>query len=242
MRRNLAKQTNEQRLLRPRLEVKEEEGFDRSDVKKALLESLYEQRKEERRKELEGELRRCGNRIRNRLTQKDQKRNKRNVHRCDYGSKKYKENSKLAERKERGKSEERILKSKNLLRGKEKVNIQETEIKEKGRVRSLEVRNNDTAVVKNREKAKIPEVRIIEQKEKTSEVIPEKANTIIEKVEHKNVKKDLDIETLPSTSDFVRFMSLDYSDDPEDIPRELRHFRALPLVPVPELPWSISNK
>lgn len=65
--------------------------------------------------------------------------------------------------------------------------------------------------MKNREKAKIPEV-ISEHREKTSEIVPNEPDAIIAKVEHKNVIKDLDIETLPSTRDFIRFMSLDYSD------------------------------
>ncbi|EJW71938.1 hypothetical protein WUBG_17155, partial [Wuchereria bancrofti] len=56
------------------------EGFDRSDVKKALLESLYEQRKEERRKELAKELKRRENYSRNKLIEKDQKRSKSNEH------------------------------------------------------------------------------------------------------------------------------------------------------------------
>ncbi|VDM23970.1 unnamed protein product [Toxocara canis] len=51
----------EKRTLRPRLQYKEEvppvhtEGFAESEVKKALLESIYEQRKQDRRKELEKE-------------------------------------------------------------------------------------------------------------------------------------------------------------------------------------------
>ncbi|CAG9538977.1 unnamed protein product [Cercopithifilaria johnstoni] len=176
MRRNFTRRFNERRLLRPRLEVKEEEGFDRSDVKKALLESLHEQRKEERRKELEKELKQRGN--------------------------------------------------------------HETEIKEKGKAKSSEVKNKSAVAVKSKEKAKVVQEVVSEQGEKTSEIILHgtDVNGRIEKVGHKNVRKDLDIETLPSTRDFIRFMSLDYSDDLEGIPKELRHFRTLPLVPVPELP------
>ncbi|KAM3720915.1 DNA-directed RNA polymerase subunit beta [Dirofilaria immitis] len=235
MRRSAAKQSNERRLLRPRLEVKEEEGFDRSDVKKALLESLYEQRKEERRKELEKELKRRGNHVTYRLTQKDQKR-KGDEYRYNNIDKKQKESSGLKGRKEKARIEHYATRSKNLLKGKEKIGIQKFGIKEKRKAESLEVRSKDIALVKSREKTKIPEV-IIDQREEIDEIIPETTNTIIEKIEHKNVKKGLDIETLPSTRDFVRFLSLDYSDDPEAIPKELRHFRALPLVPVPKLPW-----
>ncbi|VDK44489.1 unnamed protein product [Anisakis simplex] len=47
----------EKRALRPRLEYKEEEGFAESEVKKALLESIYEQSKQNRRRELEKEKR-----------------------------------------------------------------------------------------------------------------------------------------------------------------------------------------
>lgn len=230
MKRNLAKRSNEQRLLRPRLEVKEEEGFDRSDVKKALLESLYEQRKEERRKELAKELKRRENYSRNRLTEKDQKRSKSNEHRNNSEDKKQNENSKLKRKKEKRGVEQHTSKDKNLLKGKEKVKIQE----------NLVIKNKDAVVVlKSKEKIKVSKERIADQEEKLNEVIPEEAKTVVEKVVHKKV---FDIEALPSTTDFVRFMSLDYSDDLEGIPKELQHFRTLPLVPVPELPWSISSK
>uniref|UniRef100_A0AAF5PG04 GPI ethanolamine phosphate transferase 3 n=1 Tax=Wuchereria bancrofti TaxID=6293 RepID=A0AAF5PG04_WUCBA len=233
MKRSLAKRSNEQRLLRPRLEVKEEEGFDRSDVKKALLESLYEQRKEERRKELAKELKRRENYSRNRLIEKDQKRSKNNEHNiCGSGGKKQSENSKLKRKKEKRGVEQHTSKDKNLLKGKEKVKIQE----------NLVVKNKDAVVVvKSKEKIKVSEVRITDQEEKRDEIISEEAKIVIEKVEHKKVKKDFDIEALPSTRDFVRFMSLDYSDDLEGIPKELQHFRTLPLVPVPELPCSCSD-
>ncbi|MFH4980000.1 hypothetical protein AB6A40_006709 [Gnathostoma spinigerum] len=48
-----AKQSNTIRNLRPRLEYKVEEGFAGSDVKKALLESIYEKHKQDHKKELE---------------------------------------------------------------------------------------------------------------------------------------------------------------------------------------------
>uniref|UniRef100_A0A8R1TM52 GPI ethanolamine phosphate transferase 3 n=1 Tax=Onchocerca volvulus TaxID=6282 RepID=A0A8R1TM52_ONCVO len=223
MKRSIAQRSNEQRLLRPRLEVKEEEGFDRSDVKKALLESLYELRREERRKELKKELERSKNYIVNNFTQKDQRKNNGEKNRCSNRDRKENDGFELKKRKEKIRIEEHTAKSKNLSERKEKVEIQKPEIKEKGTAKSLKVENKDAALVKSKEKTKSAEV-VGEKREETSKIIPEETNTIIEKVEHKSLKNGLDIETLPSTRDFVRFMSLDYSDDPEDIPKELRHF------------------
>lgn len=160
---------------------------------------------------MENELKRRGNHVRNRFTQKDRKK-KGNDDKYNNRGKKQKESSKLKGREEKGRVEECSSKNKNLLKGKEEIKIQEIEIKEKKKAKSLEVKIKDTAIVKNKEKTKVPEVKVSEQKEKTNEISPEEANTIIEKVEYKNAKKHLDIEALPSTRDFVRFMSLDYSD------------------------------
>ncbi|VDO55150.1 unnamed protein product [Brugia timori] len=166
-----------------------------------MLESLYEQRKEERRKELAKELKRRENYSRNRLTEKDQKRSKSNEHRNNSEDKKQNENSKLKRKKEKRGVEQHTSKDKNLLKGKEKVKIQE----------NLVIKNKDAVVVlKSKEKIKVSKERIADQEEKLNEVIPEEAKTVVEKVVHKKV---FDIEALPSTTDFVRFMSLDYSDD-----------------------------
>ncbi|VDK87918.1 unnamed protein product, partial [Litomosoides sigmodontis] len=94
-----------------------------------------------------------------------------------------------------------------------------------------EVKSRGASVAKSKEKAKIPEV-ISERREKSSGIFGDETDTIIDKVEYNNFKKELDFETLPSTNDFNRFMSLDYLSDPEDISKELRHFRTLPLIPA----------
>uniref|UniRef100_A0A915PZ78 Uncharacterized protein n=1 Tax=Setaria digitata TaxID=48799 RepID=A0A915PZ78_9BILA len=203
MKRNTTKRSNERRLLRPRLEVKEEEGFDRSDVKKALLESLYEQRKEERRKELEKELKRRENCFKDTFNHKDRKKGK-------YDYRYFSRNKEQEDSDLKGKEEvvERISRRKNQLRREEKIRSQETEIKEKGKVKSL-VKSKEI-LVKGKEKAKISEV-ISEQREKTNGIISEEKTATV-KVKHNDTKKNLDVETLPSTSDFVRFMSLNYSN------------------------------
>lgn len=153
-------------------------------------------------------MKRRGSHLNNNSLQKDRKKTKTNKHRCGNKGERQKESLELKGRK---REEERSSRGKNLLLEREKIEIQDTKIKDKGKSKCLEVKNRGTTVAKSKEKAKITEV-VGEQREKRGGIFRDEANTVIQKVEYKNFKKEMDIETLPSTSDFIRFMSLDYSN------------------------------
>lgn len=166
-----------------------QEGFDKSDVKKALLESLYEQRKEQRRKELDKELKRAGG-AKKKLTEKgDDKREEEVENTQRNGGRGIAKNSEVKS-KDKGKIRISKSSSKELLKSKERIRNPETEVRDKGKFGDLEV--------------------VCSQKEKRKE-IPEETKAIVERG-RMEAEGGIAIESLPSTRDFIRFISLDYSE------------------------------
>lgn len=235
MKRNTLKQSpsDKRRILRPRLEVKEEEGFDKSDVKKALLESLYEQHKEERRKNLEADVKR-GKVNKREFVEGDEEGFEGTVHASSQWEE---EQVKFFKVKYKDKVKVRDLAAKTREVSREKVANREVKYGE-------EVRDypsvNDKEATQDRDKTKHLEM-VDCQKEKGKEH-PVKTKVNTEKLKSKEVWRNLDIDSLPSTADFIRFVSLDYSRDPDDLPRELQQFHTLPLAAISQPSCSISNK
>uniref|UniRef100_A0A914R734 Uncharacterized protein n=1 Tax=Parascaris equorum TaxID=6256 RepID=A0A914R734_PAREQ len=54
-----------------------------------------------------------------------------------------------------------------------------------------------------------------------------------EKRKKQKKEEERDPDWLPSTRDFVRFISLNYSNDIDDLPADLRQFHSLPLEHIP---------
>ncbi|VDN03644.1 unnamed protein product [Thelazia callipaeda] len=199
------------------------EGFNRGDVKKALLQSLYEQRKEEHRQKLE--LQSTQSKI------IDDFKLVENKHQKGKGIEKQTYNNSNSTQRRSLRLQKTAGKIRNLSEEKARVEIERAQSKKKTKPKIVSLENK-------RGEAKR---KVLGGKQKQKEGYFEKVALKSEQSCQKALCRIPDIHSLPSTTDFIRFVSLDYSDDPEDLPEELRHFRQIPLVSIPEVPYVASR-